>query len=121
MLIKELINKNGNTVDYCLVNGFQVKIRKAKIEVIYDGKHIKIIPYDKLGRDTGNSFSISLKRYGEKQYYEYSNWWDRTKVRVYFSKDDAYNYAIQKLRTQRQEINKKMLKLQIEWQNNNER
>ena len=43
-----------------------------------------------------------------------SNVYDCGYVKLYLDKEEAYNYVIENLRKQRQSINKKMLKVQME-------
>ena len=118
MLIKDLLKKpNGSMIEYAVVNGNAVSIKNARISINRNHRNfIYLYPHDKLGRSITPSYiPIDIDRHGDNSYYKYCvGYWKTKSVRLYVSKEDAYNYVIEKLRRKRQEINKKMLKIQME-------
>lgn len=114
MLIKDLVNYVGSVVEYAIVDGSKFKVKKAKVE--RSGAYICLHLIDKLGRENGGYINIHLSQWGDNPYFEYyTGDWNQKKVRIYPSKEAAYKYIIDKLRAQRQEINKKMLNVQMEF------
>ena len=59
-------------------------------------------------------YNISYNILWRGGYITKSNVYDCAYVKLYLDKEEAYNYVIENLRKQRQNINKKMLKIQME-------
>lgn len=113
MVIKDLLDHIGSVIEYATVDGSKIKAKKAKVE--RNGACIYLYFIDKLGRKNGGHISINISQWGDKPCFEYyTGYWNPKKVRLYPSKEDAYRGLIDKLRQQRQEINKKMMKIQME-------
>ena len=113
MLIKDLKKRIGDVIECAIVDGSKIRIKKVEVGKVPNSIVLTII--DKLGRKTSGHIYIPLRTWDDKPYFEYhTGYWNPKKVRLYPSKDDAYRSLIDKLRQQRQEINKKMMKIQME-------
>ena len=113
MTFDDLNEMEGQIIDYYEVKGNSIKAKKGKImkNTYYGDKAINLKLVDKLGRCQEYMYRIIC--YGER-YITKSNVYDCGYVKLYLDKEEAYNYVIENLRKQRQSINKKMLKVQLE-------
>ena len=113
MTFDDLKDMEGQIIDYYEVKGNSIKAKKGKIKKSrcfgYNTIELKLI--DKLGRCQECWYHIIY--YGE-HYITNSNVYDCSYVKLYLDKEEAYKYVIENLRKQRQSINKKMLKAQME-------
>lgn len=118
MLLKELRDKIGQEIEYWVIDGIKYRRKKAKVyKGLYtrlwyralrqnDDNYVTFLPIDKLGRENSyNEITINISN-GDKNYFEIGN------KRCFFSEEEAYSHIMQKLRNKRQEINKKMMKVQ---------
>ena len=103
----------GQIIDYYEVKGNSIKAKKGKIRKsrYYGNDTIELKLVDKLGRC--QEFIYHTIYYGGHNMTK-SNVYDYGYVKLYLDKEEAYNYVIENLRKQRQSINKKMLKVQME-------
>lgn len=128
MTFDDLKQMEGQIIDYYEVKGNSIKAKKGKIRksrhsmgddlvcVIYkdipdynDAIELKLV--DKLGRC--QEYIYHTIYYGGHNITK-SNVYDCGYVKLYLDKEEAYNYVIENLRKQRQSINKKILKVQME-------
>lgn len=110
MVFDDLKQMEGQIIDYYEVKGNSIKAKKGKIKK-GEFYHNELKLVDKLGRCQEHTYHIIY--YGEG-YITKSNVYDCGYVKLYLDKEEAYNYVIENLRKQRQNINKKMLKIQME-------
>jgi len=113
MTFDDLKDMEGQIIDYYEVKGNSIKAKKGKIKKsrFYGYNVIELKLVDKLGRCQESVYHIIY--YGE-HYITKSNVYDCGYTKLYLDKEEAYNYVIENLRKQRQEINRKMLKAQME-------
>jgi hypothetical protein len=115
MTFDDLKDMEGQIIDYYEVKGNSIKAKKGKISksryYYYGDDAINLMLVDKLGRCQGYIYHTIY--YGER-YITKSNVYNCGYVKLYLDKKGAYNYVIENLRKQRQSINKKMLKVQME-------
>ena len=113
MTFDDLKQMEGQIIDYYEVKGNSIKAKKGKIRKsrYYGTNTIELKLVDKLGRCQEYIYHIIV--YGGR-YITKSNVYDCGYAKLYLDKEDAYNYVIENLRKQRQSINKKMLKVQME-------
>jgi hypothetical protein len=120
MTFDDLKQMEGQIIDYYEVKGNSIKAKKGKVRKnrYYGNDTIDLKLVDKLGRcQEGIYHTIYFNNFG---YYNHdinvskSTVYDCGYVKLYLDKEEAYNYVIENLRKQRQNINKKMLKLQME-------
>lgn len=115
MTFDDLKQMEGQIIDYYEVKGNSIKAKKGKIRksryyyLVNDAIELKLV--DKLGRCQEYVYHIIF--YGGRHITK-SNVYDCGRVKLYLDKEEAYNYVIENLRKQRQSINKKMLKVQME-------
>lgn len=119
MTFGDLKNMEGQIIDYYEVKGNSVKAKRGKVSrnrYDYDSLELKLI--DKLGRcQEGIYHTIYFNNFG---YYNHginvskSTVYNCGYTKLYLDKEEAYNCVIEKLRKQRQDINKRMLKAQME-------
>lgn len=109
MTFDDLKQMEGQIIDYYEVKSNSIKAKKGKIRknMLYGNNAIELMLVDKLGR---------CQRYTSRiiTHTTKSNVYDCGYVKLYLDKEGAYNYVIENLRKQRQSINKKMLKVQME-------
>ena len=113
MTFDDLKQMEGQIIDYYEVKGNSIKAKKGKIRNsrYYGNNTIELKLVDKLGRCQEYIYhTICYGRYNITK----SNVYDCGYVKLYLDKEEAYNYVIENLRKQRQSINKKMLKVQME-------
>lgn len=116
MTFDDLKQMEGQIIDYYEVKGNSIKAKKGKIRKGRKGRYyrndntIELNRVDKLGRC---QYIYHIINYGGG-YITKSNVYDCGYVKLYLDKEEAYNYVIENLRKQRQNINKKMLKIQME-------
>lgn len=113
MTFDDLKQMEGQIIDYYEVKGNSIKAKKSKIRKrrFYGGDTIELKLVDKLGRCQEHIYHTIY--YGWHNITK-SNVYDCGYVKLYLDKEEAYNYVIENLRKQRQSINKKMLKVQME-------
>lgn len=113
MTFDDLKQMEGQIIDYYEVKGNSIKAKKGKIRKngYYGNNAIALKLVDKLGRCQEYTYHIIY--YGG-HYITKSNVYDCGYAKLYLDKEGAYNYVIENLRKQRQSINKKMLKVQME-------
>ena len=113
MTFDDLKQMEGQIIDYYEVKGNSIKAKKGKIRKsrYYGNDTIELKLVDKLGRCQEYIYHTIV--YGA-HYTTKSNVYDCGYVKLYLDKEEAYNYVIENLRKQRQSINKKMLKVQME-------
>ncbi len=113
MTFDDLKQMEGQIIDYYEVKGNSIKAKKGKIRKnrYYGNNTIELKLVDKLGRC---QWGVYHTIYYGGHYITKSNVYDCGYVKLYLDKEDAYNYVIENLRKQRQNINKKMLKVQME-------
>ena len=118
MTFGDLKGMVGQTIDYYEVKGNSVKAKRGKVSrSVYNDNSLVLKLVDKLGRCQEY---IYHKIYFNGGYYNHgdnvpkSTVYDCGYAKLYLDKEEAYNYIIENLRKQRQSINKKMLKLQME-------
>ena len=113
MTFDDLKQMEGQIIDYYEVKGNSIKAKKGKIRKsrYYGTDAIELKLVDKLGRCQEY---IYYRIYYARDYITKSNVYDCGRIKLYLDKEDAYNYVIENLRKQRQSINKKMLKVQME-------
>ena len=115
MTFDDLKQMEGQIIDYYEVKGNSIKAKKGKVSRgrnYYrndDSLDLKLV--DKLGRC--QEYIYHTIYYGGYNITK-SNVYDCGYVKLYLDKEEAYNYVIENLRKQRQSINKKMLKVQME-------
>ena len=119
MTFGDLKNMEGQIIDYYEVKGNSVKAKRGKVSrnrYDYDSLELKLI--DKLGRcQEGIYHTIYFNNFG---YYNHginvskSTVYNCGYTKLYLDKEEAYNCVIEKLRKQRQDINKRMQKAQME-------
>ena len=119
MTFGDLKNMEGQIIDYYEVKGNSVKAKRGKVSrnrYDYDSLELKLI--DKLGRcQEGIYHTIYFNNFG---YYNHginvskSTVYNCGYTKLYLDKEEAYNCVIEKLRKHRQDINKRMLKAQME-------
>lgn len=113
MTFDDLNQMEGQIIDYYEVKGNSIKAKKGKImkSRYYGNNTIELKLVDKLGRC--QEYIYHTIYYGGHNMTK-SNVYDCGYVKLYLDKEEAYNYVIENLRKQRQSINKKMLKVQME-------
>ena len=113
MTFDDLKQMEGQIIDYYEVKGNSIKAKKGKIRKsrYYGNDTIELKLVDKLGRCQEYIYHTI---YYEGRDITKSNVYDCGYVKLYLDKEEAYNYVIENLRKQRQSINKKMLKVQME-------
>lgn len=119
MTFGDLKRMEGQIIDYYEVKGNSIKAKKGKIRKsrYYGNDAIELKLVDKLGRCQEYRYHIIYFNGG---YYNHganvpkSTVYDCGYFKLYLDKEEAYNYVIENLRKQRQSINKKMLKVQME-------
>jgi hypothetical protein len=113
MTFDDLKQMEGQIIDYYEVKGNSIKAKKGKIRKsrYYGNDTIDLKLVDKLGRC--QEYIYHTIYYGGHNITK-SNVYDCGYVKLYLDKEEAYNYVIENLRKQRQSINKKMLKVQME-------
>ena len=113
MTFDDLKQMEGQIIDYYEVKGNSIKAKKGKIRKsrYYGNDTIELKLVDKLGRCQEYIYHTI---YYEGHNITKSNVYDCGYVKLYLDKEEAYNYVIENLRKQRQSINKKMLKVQME-------
>ena len=113
MTFDDLKQMEGQIIDYYEVKGNSIKAKKGKIRKsrYYGNNTIELKLVDKLGRC--QEYIYHTIYYGGHNITK-SNVYDCGYVKLYLDKEEAYNYVIEKLRKQRQDINKRMLKAQME-------
>lgn len=113
MTFDDLKQMEGQIIDYYEVKGNSIKAKKGKIRKsrYYGNNTIELKLVDKLGRC--QEYIYHTIYYGVHNMIK-SNVYDCGYVKLYLDKEEAYNYVIENLRKQRQSINKKMLKVQME-------
>ena len=113
MTFDDLKQMEGQIIDYYEVKGNSIKAKKGKIRKsrYYGNDTIELKLVDKLGRC--QRYVYNTIYYGEHNVTK-SNVYDCGYAKLYLDKEEAYNYVIENLRKQRQSINKKMLKVQME-------
>ena len=113
MTFDDLNQMEGQIIDYYEVKGNSIKAKKGKISKsrYYGNNTIELKLVDKLGRC--QEYMYHTIYYGGHNITK-SNVYDCGYVKLYLDKEEAYNYVIENLRKQRQSINKKMLKVQME-------
>ena len=113
MTFDDLNQMEGQIIDYYEVKGNSIKAKKGKIRKsrYYGNDTIELKLVDKLGRC--QEYIYHTIYYGGHNMTK-SNVYDCGYVKLYLDKEEAYNYVIEKLRKQRQDINKRMLKAQME-------
>ena len=113
MTFDDLNQMEGQIIDYYEVKGNSIKAKKGKIRKsrYYGNNTIELKLVDKLGRC--QEYIYHTIYYGGHNMTK-SNVYDCGYVKLYLDKEEAYNYVIEKLRKQRQDINKRMLKAQME-------
>lgn len=113
MTFDDLKQMEGQIIDYYEVKGNSIKAKKGKIRKsrYYGNDTIELKLVDKLGRCQECIYHTIY--YGGYNMTK-SNVYDCGYVKLYLDKEKAYNYVIENLRKQRQSINKKMLKVQME-------
>lgn len=113
MTFDDLKQMEGQIIDYYEVKGNSIKAKKGKISksTFYGNNTIQLKLVDKLGRC--QEYTCHTIYYGAG-YITDSTVYDCGYAKLYLDKEEAYNYVIENLRKQRQSINKKMLKVQME-------
>ena len=113
MTFDDLKQMEGQIIDYYEVKGNSIKAKKGKIRKsrYYGNNTIELKLVDKLG--ICQEYIYHTIYYGGYNITK-SNVYDCGYVKLYLDKEEAYNYVIENLRKQRQSINKKMLKVQME-------
>ena len=113
MTFDDLNQMEGQIIDYYEVKGNSITAKKGKIKKsrFYGNNTIELKLVDKLGRCQEHVYHTIY--YGGF-YITKSSVYDYGYAKLYLDKEEAYNYVIENLRKQRQSINKKMLKVQME-------
>jgi len=134
MVFNDLKQLNGQIIQYYEVCGNKVTPRTAQVRYNSYNNVIILTKYDKLGRRTKPGTAIFLSHFilpngnttpsstistnklvGESSMAKIHIWYScRTDIYIYLQKEDAYNRAINKLREERRNVDKKMLALQKE-------
>lgn len=119
MTFGDLLNLEGQVIEYYFVRGNNVYVKKGRVHksYYYNGNELRLQLVDKLGRCQqytyhsidlrGNQFNKDPKNSSSYK-VGYNNSY------LFLDREEAYNYVINNLRKQRQEINRKMLKAQME-------
>jgi len=118
MTFGDLKNMEGQIIDYYEVKGNSVKAKRGKVSrSLYDYNRLELKLIDKLGRCQEGIYHTI---YFNGNYYNHgvnvskSTIYDCGYTKLYLNKEEVYHHIIDKLRKQRQDINKRMLKAQIE-------
>ena len=113
MTFDDLKQMEGQIIDYYEVEGNSIKAKKGKVRKsrYYGNDTIELKLVDKLGRCQESLYRTIY--YGGHNMTK-SNVYDCGYVKLYLDKEEAYKYVIENLRKQRQIINKKMFKVQME-------
>ena len=118
MTFGDLKGMVGQTIDYYEVKGNSVKAKRGKVSrSVYNDNSLVLKLVDKLGRCQECTYHTI---YFDGGYYNHganvpkSTVYDCGYVKIYLEKEEEYNYIIENFRKQRQNINKKMLKVQME-------
>jgi len=116
MVFKDLLELEGQVINYYLVKGNTISAKRGKVHNYY-GNELQLQLVNKLGRCQqycyhsiylrGNHFNKDPKNSSSYR-IEYNGSY------LFLDREEAYNYVINNLRKQRQEINRKMLKAQME-------
>ena len=117
MTFGDLKGMVGQTIVYYVVKGCIIKAKKGKVSRgrdYYrndDSLDLKLV--DKLGRCQGyvcHTIYFGNGYYNRGVNVSKSTVYDCGYAKLYLNKEEAYRYVIEKLRKQRQDINKRMLK-----------
>jgi len=118
MTFDDLKQMEGQIIDYYEVKGNTIKAKRGKVSISrYNDNSLDLTLVDKLGRCQENIFHTI---YFDGGYYNRgvnilkSTVYDCGYTKIYLNKEEAYNHVIDELRKQRQDINKRMLKVQME-------
>ena len=118
MTFGDLKGMVGQTIDYYEVKGNSVKAKRGKVSrSVYNDNSLVLKLVDKLGRCqecTYHTIYFDGGYYNPGANVPKSTVYDCGYVKLYLDKEEAYNYIIENFRKQRQNINKKMLKVQME-------
>ena len=118
MTFGDLKRMVGQTIDYYEVKGNSVKAKRGKVSrSVYNDNSLVLKLVDKLGRCqecTYHTIYFNGGYYNHGANVPKSTVYDCGYVKLYLDKEEAYSYIIEKLRKQRQDINKRMLKAQME-------
>lgn len=118
MTFGDLKGMVGQTIDYYEVKGNSVKAKRGKVSrSYYNDNSLDLKLVDKLGRCQEyiyHTIYFNGGYYNRGTNVPKSTVYDCGHTRIYLNKEEAYNHVIGELRKQRQDINKKMLKVQME-------
>lgn len=112
MTFGDLKGMVGQTIEYYEVKGNTIRAKRGKVSRAYrygndNSLDLKLV--DKLGRCQEYIYrTIHFNNVSKSTVY------DCGYTKLYLNKEEAYSYIIEKLRKQRQDINKRMLKAQME-------
>ena len=102
----------GQTIEYYEVKGNTIRAKRGKVSRGYrygNDNTLDLKLVDKLGRCQEYIYrTIHFNNVSKSTVY------DCGYTKLYLNKEEAYSYIIEKLRKQRQDINKRMLKAQME-------
>jgi hypothetical protein len=121
MTFGDLKGMVGQTIVYYVVKGCIIKAKKGKVswgrDYYRNGDSLDLKLVDKLGRCQGyvcHTIYFGNGYYNRGVNVSKSTVYDCGYAKLYLNKEEAYRYVIEKLRKQRQDINKRMLKAQME-------
>lgn len=120
MTFGDLKGMVGQTIEYYEVKGNTIRAKRGKVSRGYrygndNSLDLKLV--DKLGRCQEyiyRTIYFNNGRYMHDINVSKSTVYDCGYTKLYLNKEEAYSYIIEKLRKQRQDINKRMLKAQME-------
>lgn len=113
MTFDDLKGMVGQTIEYYEVKGNTIRAKRGKVSRGYyrygNDNTLDLKLVDKLGRCQEYIYrTIHFNNVSKSTVY------DCGYTKLYLNKEEAYSYIIEKLRKQRQDINKRMLKAQME-------
>ena len=112
MTFGDLKGMVGQTIEYYEVKGNTIRAKRGKVSRGYrygNDNTLDLKLVDKLGRCQEYIYrTIHFNNVSKPTVY------DCGYTKLYLNKEEAYNYVIENLRKKRQNINKKMLKIQME-------
>ena len=116
MTFGDLKQMEGQIIDYYELKGNSVKAKKGKV-CRYNDNVLELKLIDKLGRCQEyvcHTIYFNGGYYNRNDNISKSTVYDCGYTKLYLNKEEVYNHVIDKLRKQRQDINKRMLKAQME-------
>ena len=116
MLIKDLYDHLNHTIEVYVVKGYRIYPKKVYVKLNHFHPNcVSLYTVASNGIITANNQVVPIRdNTMDKNSIELSASWAKDRKFLFLTKEDAYRSIINKLREARQEINKKMLKVQME-------